>query len=391
MGIPGGARDSGVSNAGAISVVTNSATIGGGNGGSGYHRAPGGSGATGVSNGLGATIGWLVYQATGVIGGGRGPPRPLLKAQQFLARGHSLFYIRSSSRFEGERRRAPWPRSRSPPCEPASEARAARLAKFERERLIVDDLDRGVSVAEISALRRGRREADACRHPRDPGPPHAPASRGIRRDPGQPSPRGAAGRLQRHGDMNLKTVDPVVRIVREFDRHHGYSTAGRRLSESSPGSQAGSPRRPPKRPSHSARRSSAAPISRPERRKRRKPQTPRRRRQRKTGRSGWACPQPARLPASARNFRSKALKTWFPRPNRRWPRPPRSRTEVRPGIPSLRPEQAIREGSPWTAILGACCELVERTRPRRVAPPSTRATIAPIARKIARKALTPWK
>jgi transposase len=33
----------------------------------------------------------------------------------------------------------------------SSEARAARLAKFERERLIVDTLNRGVSVAEIAA------------------------------------------------------------------------------------------------------------------------------------------------------------------------------------------------------------------------------------------------
>ena len=34
---------------------------------------------------------------------------------------------------------------------PPSEARAARLEKFKRERLIVDYLNRGVSVAEIAA------------------------------------------------------------------------------------------------------------------------------------------------------------------------------------------------------------------------------------------------
>ncbi len=34
----------------------------------------------------------------------------------------------------------------------STDPRAARLAKFEREQLIVDDLNRGVSVAEIAAL-----------------------------------------------------------------------------------------------------------------------------------------------------------------------------------------------------------------------------------------------
>jgi transposase-like protein len=38
----------------------------------------------------------------------------------------------------------------APSC-PSTEARAARLKKFEREQLIVDYLNRGVSVAEIAA------------------------------------------------------------------------------------------------------------------------------------------------------------------------------------------------------------------------------------------------
>ena len=36
------------------------------------------------------------------------------------------------------------------PHNPLTDARAARLAKFEREQLIVDYLNRGVSVAEIA-------------------------------------------------------------------------------------------------------------------------------------------------------------------------------------------------------------------------------------------------
>ncbi len=37
------------------------------------------------------------------------------------------------------------------PCDPSTDARAQRLAKFKREQLIVDYLNRGVSVAEIAA------------------------------------------------------------------------------------------------------------------------------------------------------------------------------------------------------------------------------------------------
>ncbi len=36
-------------------------------------------------------------------------------------------------------------------CDPSADARVARLKTFERDRLIVDDLNRGVSVAEIAA------------------------------------------------------------------------------------------------------------------------------------------------------------------------------------------------------------------------------------------------
>jgi DNA-binding NarL/FixJ family response regulator len=61
------------------------------------------------------------------------------------------------------------------PANPSTQARAARLATFNREQLIVDYLNRGASVAEIAA-RMGLSD-----------------SRGVRGDPGRPSQRGAAG------------------------------------------------------------------------------------------------------------------------------------------------------------------------------------------------------
>jgi hypothetical protein len=126
----------------------------------------------------------------------------------------------------------------SPPDDaPAADARAARLARFEREKLIVDYLNRGVPVADRSPPRH-RRKADARGHPGppdcDPGarPPHAGPAGRIRRRPGQPAPRGAARRLySAMGGINLKTVDRVVKIVRELDRHHGLGP-GRRIPES---------------------------------------------------------------------------------------------------------------------------------------------------------------
>jgi PEP-CTERM motif len=69
--ISGGAGGAGVSNAGLITMLTNSylGTIGGGDGGSGAH---GGAGGAGVSNASGATIGMLNNEATAEIFGGNG-------------------------------------------------------------------------------------------------------------------------------------------------------------------------------------------------------------------------------------------------------------------------------------------------------------------------------
>ena len=81
------------------------------------------------------------------------------------------------------------------PFAAAPDARAARLENFKREQLIVDYLNRGVSVAEIAA-RVGIGEKRMRAVVKEIlGPPHAGAARGVCGDPGEPSQRGAAGRL----------------------------------------------------------------------------------------------------------------------------------------------------------------------------------------------------
>ncbi len=73
------------------------------------------------------------------------------------------------------------------PLAARTDARAARLAKFKREQLIVDYLNRGVSVAEIAArVGIGEKRMRAV-IPGDSRPPHAGAARGVFGDPGQPS------------------------------------------------------------------------------------------------------------------------------------------------------------------------------------------------------------
>ncbi len=113
-----------------------------------------------------------------------------------------------------------------------TDARAARLQNFQREQLIVDYLNRGVSVAEIAAqVGVGEKRMRA-------------AIRGIlaRRMPEAPE-EFAAIQMSRLNeallvafsamtDMNLKAVDRVVRIVRELDRYHGRAAA---LVRSEPG------------------------------------------------------------------------------------------------------------------------------------------------------------
>jgi transposase-like protein len=106
--------------------------------------------------------------------------------------------------------------------------RAARAAKFERERLIVDSLNRGVAVAEIAErigvtekrLRALIKEILARRAPAAPEDYAALQASRLNE-----------ALLVAYGAMspeNLKAVALVVRIVRELDRYHGFAAAGRR-------------------------------------------------------------------------------------------------------------------------------------------------------------------
>jgi hypothetical protein len=106
--------------------------------------------------------------------------------------------------------------------------RAARRAKFERERLIVDSLNRGVAVAEIAERigvteKRMRALVHEILARRMPAAPEDFAALQVSRL--------NQALLIAYGAMsaeNLKAVALVVRIVRELDRHHGFVAAGRR-------------------------------------------------------------------------------------------------------------------------------------------------------------------
>ncbi len=128
---------------------------------------------------------------------------------------------------------------------PPAEARAARLAKFKREQLIVDYLNRGVSVVEIAArvglgekrMRAIIREILARRMPHPP----------------EEFVAIQYGRLNEAlliafsamSPTNLKAVDQVVKIVRELDRYGGACAAEWARPNASlriaRGSQAGAP------------------------------------------------------------------------------------------------------------------------------------------------------
>ena len=138
---------------------------------------------------------------------------------------------------------------------PPADARAAGMAKFKREQLIVEYLNRGVSVSEIAA-RVGVGEKRVRAVVRDPRTgirglarrmPHPPA-------PPDPSPGVVAIQLSRLNEAllvaysamsptNLKAVDQVVKIVRELDRYGGAFAAEWARPEASPriarGPQAG--------------------------------------------------------------------------------------------------------------------------------------------------------
>ena len=106
--------------------------------------------------------------------------------------------------------------------------RAARRAKFERERLIVDCLNRGLSVAEIAArlgvtekrMRALVREILARRAP--PAPEEYAALQASRLN------EALIVAMSAMASANLKAVALVVRIVREMDCYHGFVGANAR-------------------------------------------------------------------------------------------------------------------------------------------------------------------
>ncbi len=106
--------------------------------------------------------------------------------------------------------------------------RAARRVRFERERLIVNSLNRGLSVVEIAQrlgvtekrMRALVKEILARRMPQAPEEYAALQASRLNE-----------ALLVAYGAMspeNLKAVALVVRIVRELDRYHGFVAAGRR-------------------------------------------------------------------------------------------------------------------------------------------------------------------
>ncbi len=122
----------------------------------------------------------------------------------------------------------------TPPLQsPSSDARAARVAKFKREQLVVDYLNRGVSVAEIAARfgvgeKRMRAIIREILARRVPAPPHEFVAIQVSR-----LNEALLVAYSAMGETNLKAVDRVVKIVRELDRYHGFVTAESRRREPS--------------------------------------------------------------------------------------------------------------------------------------------------------------
>ena len=100
--------------------------------------------------------------------------------------------------------------------------RAARRARFERERLIVDFLNRGVAVVEI-AERIGVTEKRMRALVKEILARRTPAA--LEDYVALQASRLSEALLVAYGamsDKNLKAVALVVRIVREMDRYHGF-------------------------------------------------------------------------------------------------------------------------------------------------------------------------
>ncbi len=114
---------------------------------------------------------------------------------------------------------------------PSSDSRAARLAKFRRDQLIVDYLNRGVSVAEIAARigvgeKRMRAIIREILARRMPAPPEEFVAIQVSR-----LNEALLVAYSAMGEANLKAVDRVVKIVRELDRYHGFPAEARPVPE----------------------------------------------------------------------------------------------------------------------------------------------------------------
>ncbi len=116
----------------------------------------------------------------------------------------------------------------TPPADPSTEARAARLKEFKREQLIVDYLNRGAPVAEIAARidvgeKRMRAIIGEILARRMPLPPEEFAAIQVSR-----LNEAMLIAFSAMAPANLKAVDQVVKIVRALDRYHGFVPAARR-------------------------------------------------------------------------------------------------------------------------------------------------------------------
>ncbi len=124
-----------------------------------------------------------------------------------------------------------------PPAAPRKRSiearRAARRLRAEREKLIVDFLNRGISVPEIAAtcgvtekhMRAFVREILARRMP-------APPAEFLAMQVSRLSEALLVSYSAMSG-ANLRAVDHVVKIVRELDRYHGFVAAERRFPDAS--------------------------------------------------------------------------------------------------------------------------------------------------------------
>ncbi len=107
--------------------------------------------------------------------------------------------------------------------------RAARIAKAQRERRIVDLMNRGVSVAEIAAReevteKRMRALVSEILARRMPEPPAEFLALQVNR-----LNEALLVAFSAMSGANLQAVDRVVKIVRELDRYHGFFADGRRV------------------------------------------------------------------------------------------------------------------------------------------------------------------